>query len=202
MKYLKMLGLGAIAATATMALLGAGPASAQTLYTYTSSATSADAIGAIDIISTLEEKTSALLVDTAGGVNDTCPGSEIKTTIATNTTTDAGGSNAILSFIGCSHTTHVLAKGSLEIKHQPGTPNGTVISKGTRITIKSTVFGISCVANTGAGTAIGTLTGATSETGKATMDIAGVITLENGCGDSTWTGKYEVTSPVGLTVDP
>ena len=201
MKYLKIIGLAAVAAMALTAFLGTGSASAQTLYKYTTPSANDGIAAGTEIISTLESGTSAVLTDTLGGVNDTCPGSEVKASISTNNTTDGGGAVSILSFIGCGHTTHVLANGSLEIRNQPGTTNGTVISKGARVTIKSTIFGVSCVANTGAGTAIGTITGAKAATAKATIDINGVITLENGCGDSTWTGSYEVTSPLGLTVD-
>jgi len=201
MKYLKILGLAAVAAMALTAFLGAGSASAQTLYKYTTPSANDAIANETELISTLETGTSALLQDTLGGVNDTCTGSEVKGKIATNTTTDAGGAISALTFTGCSHTTTVLAKGELEIKNIAGTTNGTVVSKGARVTVKSTIFGLSCVANTGAGTTIGTLTGAKSSTALATMDINGVITLENGCGDSTWTGSYEVTNLPGLTVD-
>jgi len=201
MKYLKIIGLAAVAAMALTAFVGAGTASAQTLYTYTTpSANTAIEVGT-ELVSSLEKETSALLKDTLGGVNDTCTGSEVKGKIATNVTGDAGGAVSSLAFTGCSHTTDVLANGELEIKNIAGTTNGTVVSRGARVTIKSTIFGVSCVANTGEGTTIGTLTGAKAHTAKATMDISAVITLDNSCGDSTWTGKYEVTSPVGLTVD-
>jgi len=196
-----MLGLAAVAAVALTAFLGAGSASAQTLYKYTTPSPNDGMAAGTEIIATLGSGTSALLKDTLGGVNDTCTGSEVRGKIATNTTTDAGGAISSLTFTGCSHTTDVLAPGELEIKNIAGTTNGTVVSKGARVTIKSTIFGLSCVANTGTGTTIGTLTGAKSSTAQATMDINGVITLENGCGDSTWTGSYEVTSPAGLTVD-
>ncbi len=195
MKYLKMLGLAAVAALA-LAAFGAGTASATELY---KGATTAG-VGT-EIVSTLQTGSSALLKDTLGGANDTCTSSEVKGTIesAGSSTTHPSGKISSLTFGGCSHTTTVLANGSLEIKHIAATTNGTVISKGARVTVKSTIFGVSCVANTGEGTTIGTLTGKTS--GNAVMDINGVITLENGCGDSTWTGTYLVTSPAGLNVE-
>ena len=201
MKYLKMLGFAVVAAMALTAFLGAGSASAQTLYKYTTpSASDSIAVGT-ELVFSLGAGTSALLKDTSGGVNDTCTGSEMKGKVGTNTTTDAGGAISTLTFTGCSHTTDVLANGELEIKNIAGTTNGTVVSKGARVTFKSTIFGISCVANTGAGTTIGTLTGAKSATAQATMDINGLIVLEICGGDVTWTGSYEVTSPLGLTVD-
>ncbi len=216
MKYLKMLGLAAVAAMALTAFLGAGSASAAGLYKYTTpSANDAIALNT-ELVSSLETGSSALLKDTLGGANDTCTSSEVKGKIEKNTTTapvgtlNPQGRISALTFGGCSHTTTVISTseeagvkyyGELEIKHIAGTTNGTVVSKNSRVTVKSTIFGVSCIANTGAGTAIGTLTGAKSPTANATMDINGTITLENGCGDSTWTGSYEVTSPVGLTVE-
>ena len=220
MKYLKILGLAAVAAMALTAFMGAGTASATQLYKYTTPSAN-DKLGVgTTILSSLESGTSALLKDTGGLANDTCTASEVHGTITKDTSSSPAvnpqGAITTLSFTGCSHTTNVLANGSLEIKNIAGTTNGTVISKEARVTIKSTVFGISCTANTGAGTTIGTLTGAKKteaeakeeeETEKvptlhrATMDISAIISLENGCGDSTWTGSYVVTSPVGLTVE-
>jgi len=194
MKYVKMLGLAAVAAMALSAFV-AGPASASTLR----SGTTALGVGA-KIESSLKAGTSALLKDTGGLANDTCTGSEVKGSLSSVTpSSNPKGSISSLTFTGCSHTTTVLANGELEIKNIAGTTNGTVVSRNSRVTIKSTVFGISCTANTGEGTTIGTLTGVTS--GNATMDINGVITLENGCGDSTWTGTYLVTNPAGLNVE-
>jgi len=201
MNYLKMLGFAAVAAMVLTASLGAGVASAQTLYKYTTPSGNDPIAAGTELVFSLAAGTSGLLKDTLGGVNDTCTGSEVKGKVGTNTTTDAGGAISSLTFTGCSHTTDVLANGELEIKNIAGTTNGTVVSKGARVTFRSTIFGISCVANTGFGTTIGTLTGANSATGGATLDINGVIVLEICGGDSTWTGSYEVTSPVGLTVD-
>lgn len=199
-KYLKMFGPAAVAAVALTAFLGASSATAQTIYKYTTpSANDPIAIGT-EVIATLEPGTSTIFKETFSGFTDTCTGSEIKLGIATNTTTDAGGS-IHLTFTGCSHTTHVLTNGEIEFKNIAGTTNGTATLKGTRVTVNSTIFGLSCTANFGAGTAIGTFTGAKLSTARATIDVNAVITLENGCGDATWTGSYLVTSPVGLTYD-
>ena len=203
MKYLKILGLAAVAAMALTAFMGAGTASATGLWKYTTPSAN-DTLGVgTTITASLEPGDSAILRDTGGLANDTCTSSHVHGTIEKDTTSGVHPSGALteLTFGGCSHTTTVLAKGELEITNIAGTTDGTVTSRGARVTVKSTVFGISCIANTGAGTIIGSLTGAKSATGHATMDINGVITLENGCGDSTWTGKYTVTSPTGLTVE-
>jgi hypothetical protein len=207
MKYLKMLGLAAIAAMALTAIIGAGTASATELYTYTSSGPAETVAVNTEIVSSLKSGTSALLKDTGGSTNDTCTGSEVKGKIEnTGGKTSEGkhpsGKISALTFTGCTHTTDVLAKGSLEIKNIAGTTNGTVISKEAQVTVQSTVFGISCTANTGTGTTIGTLTGVKSSTEHATMDINGVINMGAFCGDSTWTGTYIVTSPTGIYPHP
>lgn len=192
MKYLKMLGLAAVAAMALTALVGAGTASATALY----SGATKQGVNA-ELKSKLTTGNSALLKDTGGSTNDTCTGSEVAGKI-----TNAGGAGVAvvgkiesLTFTGCSHKTVVIAKGELELKWTSGL-NGTVVSKGAEVTVESTVFGISCTAKTGTGTTIGTFTGVTS--GDATMDINGVIPMGALCGDSTWTGNYTVSAPTPL----
>jgi len=195
MKYLKMLGLTAIAAMALMAVV-AGSASATTLE-----------IGgvtqnkAVTIEASLASGTSAILRDKNGTTNDTCTGSSVKGTTSVFTGATVSGPIAKkedLSFSGCSHTTDVLAGGSLTVAWTSGT-NGTVSSSGAEVTVKSTVFGVSAICKTGAGTTIGTLTGVSS--GNATMHI-NATTLDCGAlGTSSWTGTYAVTSPQGLGVE-
>jgi hypothetical protein len=191
MKYLKMLGLAAVAAMALMAV-AAGSASAATL------ATGGVAENAsITLNATLASGTSALLKDSAGTTTDTCTTSEVKGKTTTFTGTPAGPIET-LTFGNCSHTTTVLAKGSLSVTRIGETTNGTVSSSGAEVTVVSTAFGVSAVCKTGAGTDIGTLTGV--KTGKATMDINGKISCGI-LGTSTWTGTYTVTSPEGLGVE-
>jgi hypothetical protein len=197
------IAVGLATALALVTTAGASPASAE-LYSITATIGSGGEIPA-----TLQPASSSLIKDTGGLANDTCVFSEMKGRVITQ-----GGTSTYLSLRelylgGCSHTTTPIPEyvitggywqyGELIVRHIPGTTNGTVVSRGLRITIKSTVFGISCTANTGVGTTIGTLTGAA--TGNATLDINGVISLENGCGDSTWTGTYNITSPIGLHVE-
>ncbi len=202
MKQLKTLALAAVAALALVAL-GAGTSSATELYKYTTPSPN-DTLGAgTELVLSIESGTSMLLKDTLGGSNDTCSSSEIKTTIesAGGISAHPSGKVGHLTLGGCSHTSDTLATGELEIRQIAGTTNGTLISKGARVTFKSTIFGVSCILNTGAGTTIGTLTGAKGTTTAATADINGVVTLENGCGDSIWTGSYSVTGTPGLTVE-
>jgi hypothetical protein len=207
MKSLRIFGLAAIAAMALTALAGAGSASATQLYKNTTpGGNDKIAIGTAnaEITASLKTGTSALLKDTGGSTNDTCTSSEVKGKIEEDTSSTPSvnptGKVSTLSFGGCTHTTDVLAKGSLEIRYITGSTNGVLISKEAQVTVQSTVFGISCTANTGTGTSIGTLTGAAAG-GQATVDINGVINMGAFCGDSTWTGTYIVTSPTGLMVE-
>jgi hypothetical protein len=191
MKYLKMLGLTAVAAMALMAVIGAGTASATTLEVGGVAKNES-----VTITSTLASGSTAILKDSAGTTTDTCTTSEVsgKTTKFTN---NPEGPVESLTFGNCTHTTTVLKNGNLSVNWISGTTNGTVSSSGAEVTVVSTAFGASAVCKTGAGTEIGTLTGVS--TGKATMDISGKISCGI-LGTSTWTGTYTVTSPEGLGV--
>ena len=192
MKHLKMLGLAAIAAMALMAFVGAGTASATTLEVKGVKQT-----GSVAIKASLKSGTSAILKDKNGTTNDTCTGSTVEGSTSTTTGAEVSGGVTGLTFTGCSHTTHVLSKGSLSVAHTSGT-NGTVKSSGAKVTVVSTVFGASATCETGAGTTIGTLTGVAA--GQATIHI-NATTLNCGIlGTSSWTGTYVVTSPEGLGV--
>jgi hypothetical protein len=193
MKYLKMLGLAAVAAMALMAF--AGPASATTL-----SIAGVKQTKAVAIEATINAGTSAVLKDTNNATVDTCTGSTVKGSSASPFTgATVTGAISSLTFTGCSHKTVVIKPGTLHITHTSGT-NGTVSSSGAEVTVESTIFGASCIAKTGIGTNIGTLTGATTATGHAAMAINGVIPMGL-CGDAVWTGSYTVTSPTGLGVE-
>jgi hypothetical protein len=202
MKYLRILCLALVGAAVLVAIGGASSASATAFWKYTTNTgTPNDTLGTpLSVTISLTPGTSTLHKDTGGLANDTCTGSEIEV-ISESTVPVPRGKISSLTFTGCSHTTTVLANGEMEFLNVAGTTNGTVIVKGTRVTVKSTVFGISCVASTGAGTTVGSLTGAKSDTEHATLTINGVITLENGCGDSTWSGHYTVTEPTGLMIE-
>jgi hypothetical protein len=189
MKYLKMLGLAAVAAMALMAF--AGPASATTL-----EVGGVKQSKAVTIEATIKAGTSAILKDTNNATVDTCTASTVKGTTNVVTGATVTGPISTLSFSGCSHTTDVIKPGTLHVAHSGGT-NGTVSSSGAEVTVQSTIFGASCIAKTGAGTNIGTLTGVLA--GQATMHINGVIPMGL-CGDAVWTGTYVVTSPAGLGV--
>jgi len=191
MKYLKTFGLAAMAALALMAV-AAGSASATTLATKGVAVTTSESIKA-----SLASGTSAILKDKNGTTNDTCTGSEVEgSTSSPFTGASVGGAVSKLTFTGCSHTTDVIKSGNLSVAWTSGL-NGTVSSSGAEVTVKSTVFGVSAICSTGAGTVIGTFTGVNE--GNGTMHI-NATTLNCGVlGTSSWTGTYTVTTP-GLSV--
>jgi len=201
MKHLTKIALAAMAMSALLAMVGAGSAAATELYKATAESNDTLANGT-EIAATMKSGSSLLIKDTGGLANNTCTGSEIKGTVE-NAGTSTGNpisKTSSLTFSGCSSAMTVLAPGELEIKSIAGTTSGTVVSKGMRVTFKSTLFGVSCVVASGTGTTLGTLTGAA--TGEsATLHVNGVVTIENGCGDSTLTGTYLVTNPTGLVVE-
>ena len=193
MKYLKMVGLSAFAVSALIVFAGAGTASATTLEVNGTTQSSN-----VTISASLEKGTSALLKDSLGTTTDTCTASTVHGTTTVFTGTTVSGPIQSLTFSGCSHTTDVLAAGSLSIDRIENTTNGTVTSSGAEVQVKSTFFGITATCKTGAGTDIGTLTG--KPTGlQATMDINATIDCGS-LGNSSWTGSYLVTSPSGLGV--
>ncbi len=203
MSFFKNLGLIAAASVVIAMLLAPGNASASGFYKYTTETGANDPLGvSVTVTLSLESGSSSLSKDTLGGANDTCTSSEINMKVESATpTSNPKGKISTFTQGGCSHTTTTLENGEMEFKNIAGTTNATVIIRKTRVTVKSTIFGISCVSNTGEGTTVGTLTGAKSSTGKATLHFNGVIGQENGCGDLTWTAPYWVTSPLGLTVE-
>ena len=194
MKYLKMLGLAAIAAMALMAFVGAGTASATTLATK-----GVPENASVSIEATIKAGTSAILKDKNGTTTDTCTGSIVKgSTEAPYTGEKVGGTVSSLTWSGCTHTTHTLKPGTLSITWTKGT-EGSVTSAGAEVTVVSTVFGASAVCSTGAGNTIGTFKGV--KEGHATMEIS-TTTLNCGIlGTSSWTGTYTVTSPTNLGVE-
>lgn len=220
MKYLKMLGLAAVAAMGLMAFLGAGSASA-TILCETTPAAGTDCGNAWDVAIhttfdfSLEEKSSALLKETSfpGGFGQTiatCTSSTVKgETENTGGTAETyvnaqlhetlvGGDPEGLTFGGCTNTVTVLKAGTLRIDHESGTDNGTVRSTGAKVTIVA--FGINCIYETNE-TDVGTLTGTNAVNGKdPTFDINAVIVSTNGCPDGIWSGSYVYTGNTTFNV--
>jgi len=194
MKYLKMLGLAAIAAMALMAFVGAGTASATTLalggVTQNSSVT---------LEATLESGTSATLKTTSGSFVDTCTQSTVKgSTEKPFTGTTVGGKVSILSFGNCTHGTTVVKNGTLSVEWAGGT-NGTVRSTGAEVEVESTTFGAVLPCTTSS-THLGTLKGVSSTTEHATLLVNAVVNCGFLAPTANWEAAYTVTSPTGLGV--
>jgi hypothetical protein len=199
MKYLKMIGLAALAA-ALMAMVVAGSASATTL-----TGAGGTLLGSGTAIASEAEGTT-VLHPPFGDIE--CNKSTVngKTTTAGGSTTTVSGNIEALTFTECNATVTVLTKGTLEIHTQNSTANnnGTLTSSGTEVTVE--FFGTHCIFKT-SGTDIGTLTGSGTTGGNATFDIAATIPRTGGrsgafCGSTAqWTGNYKITNPSVLNVD-
>ena len=202
MKYLKMLGLAAIAAMGLMAFLGASSASA-TVLCPTTPAAGTDCSAPLGVGAELDfsvEETARL--KTSGGTTiATCTEGTSKGPIgsAGSTTSTVSGNISELTWGGCTTSVHTLEghNGSLEVHHIAGTDNGTVTSFGSQVTI--TFLGVTCTFETNptTGTDIGTLTGSGSTGGAATFDISATIPEVShnfGCPSSgIWSGAYVAT---------
>jgi hypothetical protein len=207
MKYLKMLGLAAVAAMALTAFLGAGSASATVLCTEANTTEDCHENGEAYNKGTEFE---ASLVGTATLTNTsttttyvTCSGGAV-TGHTENTGIGPEGEHETnikiegteVGWSGCSFTTDTLNPGTLEIDWIEGTDNGTVTSKEAEVT--TNIFG-SCVYGTGKGTDLGVLEG--GETPK--LVIHAVVKRLKFClgpAEAEWNAEYHVTSPTPLYV--
>jgi hypothetical protein len=195
MKYIKMLGLAAVAAMALMAF--AGTASATDL------TSPAGTVYEGEIVATAE---SSLTLQ-AGFSTVTCTESTVAGTPNSFGAT-VSGPITTLDFSNCPETTVTPEKnaegnyGTLSIAVDKKGPNGNLSGSGSRVKIVKS--GVTCYYET-SNTPLGTLTGS-STTGKtATMDIN--ATLKRGTGSSffcaseaLWSGSYVVTTPHFLDI--
>ncbi|MGN6254287.1 MAG: hypothetical protein ACTHO8_04815 [Solirubrobacterales bacterium] len=199
MKYVKMLGLAAIAAAALMAFAAVGSASAATTLTCGSGTLCAAE-------TTIESKSEGKAVLDAPFGNVEC-----ESTVKGHTTNTAGSPDGPITSLTWSNcggdTVTTLENGSLSIETEGATSNnnGTLKSTGSKVTVIH--LGVHCIYET-SGTTLGKVTGsANTANGKATLDISATIPRVGGnggafCGSSApWTGSYEVTSPATLNVD-
>jgi len=209
MKYLKMLGLAAVAATALMAF-GAGSASATELCKVKESPCSAaNMYDPPQVIhATLKAGTEAVL--TAGFATVKCSKStvEIEQTSTGGTNETVTGNIKALTFpeeaCNCKVTITALGSGEIHTDSAAADGNGTLTGTNTRATINCA--GISCNFGT-EGTDIGTLHGSATDpvlTANASLKYfagdASNFTCTVGSGTGTWKAEYTVTSPLGLFV--
>ncbi len=203
MKYLKMLGLAAVAAMALTAFFGASSASA----TVTCTTNVHFGCGAgwkitTSMVATQTEGTTAILETTGGVVLDTCTGSKVEGEITNPggpTETVSGNINSLL-WGTCSRTTHTLKIGSLEVHNIAGTNDGTLTATGgTEVTI-NTIFG-SCIYGTGAALDIGRITGGTPAILHTNSVVVPKVGGNAACpAHGVWNATFTLTNHHGVWV--
>ncbi|HEY5942305.1 MAG TPA: hypothetical protein VIT89_05515 [Solirubrobacterales bacterium] len=191
MKYLKMLGIAAVAAMALTAFAASS-----------SGATTLEVGGVpknekVEITASLKSGTSTTLSRTDGSLANTCTASHLSgSTESPFTGTRVTGPVSSLSFSSCDRPVTVDKAGKLYVEHIAGTTNGTVFSEEAEVTVGSIFGTLTC--RTFEGTDIGTLTG--GKEGHATLHIDAVLNCGFAVPSATWKGTYTVTSPTGLGV--
>ncbi len=213
MKYVKMLGLAAIAAAALMAFVGASSASATVLCKTKVNAAGFCPKGWVmaqgEEIHAVSETENPTLTSTFKTV--TCEESTVKGEVevkgdAANT---VKGPVLTLTFTkNCNCTVTVIKAGTLEVHAKDDKGNGTLTSNGATVTVQcSSIFGpVHCLYVT-ENDDMGTLTGSTTTGGTATMDITTEVkreeTVKEGAlcdEEAVWHAKYKVTTPDTLDV--
>jgi len=199
MKYIKMLGLAAVAAMALMAFTGV--ASASMLY---NGATTLNAGTTLEF--SLKSGTSALLKETSapggnGETLDTCTSSTVQgniTNAGSSTATVTGENTAISWGPTCTFPTTTTKLGKLEIHHITGGTNGTLTADTEiGVTINTVFFG-SCVYGVTEGVDLGILTGGNPATFHANAVAEKLSGSALACpSTSLWTGTYTSTKPAG-----
>jgi hypothetical protein len=204
MKFLKMLGLAAIAAAALMAFVGTGTSSATVLCSTTTSPCPEAQKWPVKtrIEFTLASGTSLVWVNN-GTTLETCTEATLKTDItnAGSATTTVTSENNALSFNQCTFANGFTKLGGLEIHNISGTSNGTVTATGeVGWTFNNPMFG-SCVYGWKAGGVVGTIT----EGKPATLDLNTGITRLTGSSllcpeNGNLNGSMTQTGPSGTTL--
>jgi hypothetical protein len=207
MRYIKILGLAAVAAMALTAFLGAGSASATVLCKTTPVSGVCPTGWHYPEGTTIDATVDGTVRLVAGPIDNTCTTSTVKgkTENTGSASETVRGSIETLTFTGCTCPVTVIKNGSLEIHSIAGSNNGTLTGKNSEVTVSCS--GVSCIYGTSAtGTHLGTVTGSATDTGNATVDLGN---LETGKGASLekkggsflcpstgeWTGHYWITEP-------
>lgn len=198
MRYLKMLGLAAVAAMALMAFVGVGSASAVTLCennTATGCTSHVNSGKEIDF----SAEDSIKLAGPFGITIVTCTESTVKVTTSSTGSDNAaaiGGTVTSLTFAKCTRPVTVGTGGTLSMVESGAGGNGTVTSSGATVTIHeipNIVGNPPTCSYITSNTDIGTLTASAT---AATFDIAATITsATDKCPNGTWSGHYVSTGP-------
>jgi len=203
MRYIKMLGLAAVAAAALMAFVGASTASATVLCkTTTNGAPTCPANQAYPAGTAVHAVSETKPVLTSF-INVECAEATVQgtTDIEGEKGKPVTGKVSELKFIEpCNCAVKVLKNGSLSISWLSATNNGSLSSSGAEVTIEcNTIFGkVHCIYETSS-TPLGTLTGGE----EATMDIESAniprLKTDSLCAEkANWDVKFKVTTPKPL----
>jgi len=188
MKYLKMLGLAAVAAAALMAFVGAGTASADELCTQTPVNKMCPEGTQITTITGSQIGTGTLET-TGGSTLITCKGSHIHIDITDQGTgKDISGTITELTWSECSGTVNTLVTGTTTgntVSHS----SGTLTAKKTEVT--TGILGTTCTYGAGEGTDIGT-------TNNTELVISAIVKKTAGSflcpSEARWTTAYKITN--------
>jgi hypothetical protein len=213
MKYLKMLGLAAIAAGALMAFVGAGTASATELTCTNPPGTKVMCPEPTHIHAEVHPGTKVVLDPPFGSIECSASTVTFYASTGSSTTTPTSvnskgesGELETLTFGSCNATVTVVKSGRLEIHTTEALPNhnGILTSTGAKVTVE--FIGTHCIFETN-NTTIGHVTGSSTTGGMPTLDISATIPRVGGrsgafCGEkASWTGGYTITTPEWLDVD-
>jgi len=194
MKYMKILGLVAVAATALLAFLGVGTASATTL---TNEAGEVVKTGSTVDFSIPSGK-AAVLTETGGEPLDTCTTSTVsgKTTNEGGTGVAVTGNVETLTWKSCTFPTETKTLAGLQVS---GTGERNVSATGTfEVTINTILFG-SCIYGVTKETPLGTLANGTFTANAVAEKFSGSSLA---CpATSLWTATYTATEPKEVKVD-
>jgi len=193
MKYLKMIGLAAVAAAALMAFAGAGTASAETTLCADTAGASCYGKGTV-VDASLVAGTKAVLTP-AGffGSNVECAISTVKGKVETTTT--ASGKIEQLTFEECTDPVTVTKPGKLAIHHD-GEHNGKLTVTGYEVHVEQSSLPCTFAGNITEGI---TVTGGSMAKVDATATLEGTSSFP--CPSSAvWHAEYTVNQPEPLYV--
>jgi hypothetical protein len=206
MKYVKMIGLAALAVSALMAIAGTGTASATVFCHATSSPCAEKWKAGTEPRFIVKPGTAGIWSDTSGGIAAKCPEGELRGTItsagsaAETVKVSIPASGLIWNNVeGCIET-KTLEGGTIEVHAISGTDNGTVTISGFKITIS--ILGASCIYGFGSGATLGTLTG--NGSGTAVLDIETNFVKKEGAFtcplDLNWAEEFTQEKPSGTAL--
>lgn len=219
MRYMKMLGLAAVAIAALMACVGAGTATAGGVLCSATESSCKEVnkwATPTTLDFSLKSGTSARLSNAAKPTEtlDTCTGSSSEagksTTVKGSLTENPSGSGEATGNITellwrtCTFPTTTIATGKLRVLNIVGTSNGTVIADSEiLVTIKTVLFG-PCVYGVKAGAHLGVVF---EGLGTGSVFRAENAAVEKLTGESApcpsnalWTAEYVLTTPSATTL--